>query len=335
MVGRPAIDVWPNRSVPGDGRHEFGDLPRFPAGVQLRGHLSQAAGAAFGDYDGDGFLDLMVTNYVDFHLDDLPGFGKSPNCKYRGIDVQCGPRGLKGAGDALFHNNGDGTFKDVAKSAGVDDPNGYYGMGVVWADFNNTGWPDIYIANDSTPKFLYKNLGNGKFVDIGLESGTAVSEDGSEQASMGIAIGDSRRLSRKEYTICAAVATVSVSKKGEVRVERFDVAMDTGPFLVNPLAAERQVEMQVTMGLAATLRQEITIEKGRVVQSNFDDYPLLRATEIPEIGVHWVRATDDPIAGIGEEVVGWVAPAVCNAIFAATGKRIRSLPLKNHDLSWT
>ena len=151
---------------------------------------------------------------------------------------------------------------------------------------------------------------------------------------MGITIGDSRRLSRKEITICAAVATVSVSKKGEIRVERIDVAMDTGPFLVNPLAAERQVEMQVAMALAATLRQEITIEKGRVAQSNFDDYPLLRPTEMPEIGVHWVRATDDPIAGIGEEVVGWVAPAVCNAIFAATGKRIRSLPLKNHDLSW-
>jgi enediyne biosynthesis protein E4 len=149
-----------------------------------------STGAAFGDYDGDGFLDLMVTNYVDFHLDDLPGFGKSPNCKYRGIDVQCGPRGLKGAGDSLFHNNGNGTFTDVSKAAGVDDPNGYYGLGVVWADFNNTGRPDIYIANDSTPKFLYKNLGNGKFVDIGLESGTAVSEDGSEQASMGIAIGD-------------------------------------------------------------------------------------------------------------------------------------------------
>ncbi len=152
---------------------------------------------------------------------------------------------------------------------------------------------------------------------------------------MGIAIGDSRRLTRKEITICAAVATVSVSKKGEVRVERFDVAMDSGPFLVNPLAAERQVEMQVVMGLAATLHQEITIEKGRVVHSNFDDYPLLRATEMPEIGVHWVRATDDPIAGIGEEAIGWVAPAVCNAIFAATGKRIRSLPLKKHDLSWT
>jgi hypothetical protein len=149
-----------------------------------------SAGAAFGDYDGDGFLDLMVSNYVDFHLDDLPGFGTAPNCKYRGIDVQCGPRGLKGAGDALFHNNGDGTFTDVSKSAGVSDPNGYYGMGVVWADFNNSGRPDIYVANDSTPSFLYKNLGNGKFQEIGLESGTGVSEDGSEQASMGIAVGD-------------------------------------------------------------------------------------------------------------------------------------------------
>ncbi len=149
-----------------------------------------STGAAFGDYDGDGFVDLVVANYVDFHLNDLPGFGKSPNCKYRGIDVQCGPRGLKGAGDSLFHNNGDGTFTDVSKSAGVSDPNGYYGMAVLWADFNNTGRPDIYIANDSTPKFLYKNEGNGKFKEIGLESGTAVSEDGSEQASMGIAIGD-------------------------------------------------------------------------------------------------------------------------------------------------
>jgi enediyne biosynthesis protein E4 len=149
-----------------------------------------STGASFGDYDGDGYLDLMVTNYVDFHLNDMPGFGSAPNCKYRGIDVQCGPRGLRGAGDSLFHNNGDGTFTNVSKDAGVDDPNGYYGMSAIWADFNNTGRPDIYIANDSTPKFLYKNLGNGKFKDIGLQSGTAVSEDGSEQASMGIAVGD-------------------------------------------------------------------------------------------------------------------------------------------------
>jgi enediyne biosynthesis protein E4 len=149
-----------------------------------------STGAAFGDYDGDGFVDLMVTNYVDFHLDDLPGFGSAPFCKYRGLDVQCGPRGLRGAGDSLFHNNGDGTFTEVSKAAGVNDPSGYYGLGVIWADFNNTGRPDIYVANDSTPKYLYKNEGNGKFKDIGLESGTAVSDDGSEQASMGIAIGD-------------------------------------------------------------------------------------------------------------------------------------------------
>src|SRR5207248_2244737 len=88
-----------------------------------------------------------------------------------------------------FHNNGNGTFTDVSKAAGVDDPNGYYGMSVIFSDFGNTGRPDIYVANDSTPKFLYKNLGHGKFQEIGLESGTAVSEDGSEQASMGIAVG--------------------------------------------------------------------------------------------------------------------------------------------------
>ena len=149
-----------------------------------------STGAAFGDYDGDGFVDLMVTNYVDFKLTDLPGFGKTPTCKYRGIDVQCGPRGLKGAGDALYRNNGDGTFTDVSKAAGVSDPNGYYGLGVVWSDLNNTGRPDIYVANDSTPNFLYKNDGNGKFSEIGLESGTAVSADGSEQGSMGVAVAD-------------------------------------------------------------------------------------------------------------------------------------------------
>lgn len=149
-----------------------------------------STGAAFGDYDGDGLVDLMVTNYVDFHLNDLPGFGSAPFCKYRGIDVQCGPRGLRGAGDSLFHNNGDGTFTNVAKAAHVDDPDGYYGLGVLWVDFNNTGRPDIYVANDSTPKFLYKNLGAGKFEEIGLVSGTAVSDDGSEQASMGLGVGD-------------------------------------------------------------------------------------------------------------------------------------------------
>lgn len=160
-----------------------------------------STGAAFGDYDVDGFVDLMVVNYVDFHLDDMPKFGSASFCKYKGLDVQCGPRGLRGAGDSLFHNNGDGTFKDVSKDAGVSDPDGYYGLGVVWVDFNNTGKPDIYVTNDSTPKYLYKNLGNGKFDEIGLQSGTGVSEDGSEQASMGIALGDYNHTGRQSIHV--------------------------------------------------------------------------------------------------------------------------------------
>jgi len=107
-----------------------------------------------------------------------------------GVEVQCGPRGLKGSGDSLFHNNGNGTFTDVSKKAGVDDPNGYYGLTTIWEDFNNTGRPDIYVANDSTAAFLYRNDGDGKFTDIGLESGAALGEDGHEQAGMGVAVGD-------------------------------------------------------------------------------------------------------------------------------------------------
>jgi hypothetical protein len=148
-----------------------------------------STGAAFGDYDGDGYVDLMVANYLDFHLDDLPGFGKTSTCKYRGIDVQCGPRGMPGAGDSLFHNNGNGTFTDVSKSAAVDDPNGYYGLGTTWSDFGG-GRADIVIANDATPNFLYRNDGKGKFTEFGMESGTALTDDGSMQGSMGVAIGD-------------------------------------------------------------------------------------------------------------------------------------------------
>jgi enediyne biosynthesis protein E4 len=158
-------------------------------------------GASFGDYDGDGFLDLMVTNYVDFDLQHPPTFGSGLTCKYMGIDVQCGPRGLRGSGDSLFHNNGNGTFTDVSKKAGVDDPDAYYGLTTIWADFNNVGRPDIYVANDSTAGYLYRNEGNGKFTDIGLESGTALGEDGHEQAEMGIAIGDYLHTGRPSMAI--------------------------------------------------------------------------------------------------------------------------------------
>jgi enediyne biosynthesis protein E4 len=149
-----------------------------------------ATGAAFGDYDGDGWTDLFVSHYVDFHLDDLPKFGSSKTCQYHGLAVQCGPRGLKGAGDLLFHNNGDGNFTDVSKAAGVDDPHGYYGLGAVWSDFNDDGRLDLFVANDSTPNFLYRNEGKGHFTEMGFLAGTAVSQDGSEQAGMGVALGD-------------------------------------------------------------------------------------------------------------------------------------------------
>jgi hypothetical protein len=149
-----------------------------------------ATGAAFGDYDGDGWVDLFISHYVDFRLDDLPKFGSSKTCQYHGLAVQCGPRGLKGAGDLLFHNNGDGTFTDVSKMAGVDDPHGYYGLGAVWSDFNNDGLLDLFVANDSTPNFLYRNDGKGHFTEIGFLAGTAVSQDGSEQAGMGVGLGD-------------------------------------------------------------------------------------------------------------------------------------------------
>jgi hypothetical protein len=149
-----------------------------------------STGAAFADYDNDGYLDLVVVNYVDVTLEKLPEFGKDKNCEYRGIKVQCGPRGLPGAGDRLYHNNRDGTFTDVTKAAGVSDPRGDYGLGVIWTDYNDDGLVDLYVANDSVPNFLYKNNGNGTFTEVGFAAGVAVNEDGIEQAGMGVTVGD-------------------------------------------------------------------------------------------------------------------------------------------------
>jgi isoquinoline 1-oxidoreductase subunit beta len=110
--------------------------------------------------------------------------------------------------------------------------------------------------------------------------------------------------------------------------------MDTGPFLVNPLAVERQIEMQVAFAVSEALYQEITIAAGGVVQSNFNDFPILSNRDMPDVGIHLVRASDEPIMGAGEECLAYIAPAVCNAIFAATGKRVRKLPVKNTNLAW-
>ena len=169
-----------------NGNGTFTDVTRT-AGVD---DTRWSTGAAFVDYDNDGRLDLFVANYVDYDLNNLPEFGKDKTCQYKGIAVQCGPRGMRGAGDSLFHNNGDGTFTDVSKKAGVSDPNGYFGMGVICSDFDDDGWVDIYVADDSTPNLLYHNNGDGTFKEIGFVSGTALSADGSEQGSMGVTVGD-------------------------------------------------------------------------------------------------------------------------------------------------
>lgn len=149
-----------------------------------------STGAAFGDYNNDGRLDLFVANYVDLKLDALPEFGKGKHCQFQGLPVQCGPQGLEGAGDSLFRNNGDGTFTDVSKLAGVADQEGLFGLGLAWCDFNEDGYIDLYVANDTGANYLYQNKGDGTFSEIGLMSGVALSEDGKGQASMGVAIGD-------------------------------------------------------------------------------------------------------------------------------------------------
>ncbi len=149
-----------------------------------------ATGAVFGDYDADGNSDLFVPHYVDFDMNDLPQFGSQVTCKYHNVPVQCGPRGLKGSPDSLYRNNGDGTFTDVSKAAGVDDPNNFFGLGAVWSDFANDGKLDLFVGNDGEPNYLYRNDGSGHFKDIALDSGVAVSDEGLEQANMGIALGD-------------------------------------------------------------------------------------------------------------------------------------------------
>jgi hypothetical protein len=146
-------------------------------------------GCAFVDYDRDGKLDLFVANYIDMDLATAPVPESGP-CLYKGEMVACGPPGLQGGKNILFHNNGDGTFTDVSESAGILGATGTYGLGVLTADLDNDGWPDIYVADDSTASALYQNRKNGKFVDIALEAGCALSPDGKPQAGMGISAAD-------------------------------------------------------------------------------------------------------------------------------------------------
>ncbi|MGO9086108.1 MAG: CRTAC1 family protein [Candidatus Sulfotelmatobacter sp.] len=198
-VGDYDNDGWPDLYVTNFGKNRlyhnnhdgtFTDVAE-KAGVAL-GNWS--TGATFGDYDRDGRLDLFVPGYVHYDMDHPPVPGSSvvafSSCEFRGVKVMCGPRGLKGEPDHLFHNNGDGTFTDVSEKAGVSDANAYYGLTAVFADVNNDGKVDLAVANDSTPNYLYINKGDGSFEDASYASGYALNENGRETASMGVAVGD-------------------------------------------------------------------------------------------------------------------------------------------------
>ena len=173
----------------GDGT--FTDVAE-KAGVTTRtktGLKRWNTGCAFVDYDRDGHLDLFVANYIDFDPKTAP-LPESGPCLYKGLMVACGPPGLQGGKNILFHNNGDGTFTDVSEKAGILKTPGTYGLGVLTADFDNDGWPDIYVANDSTSSALYKNNHDGTFTDVAIEAGVAYSPDGKPQAGMGVSAID-------------------------------------------------------------------------------------------------------------------------------------------------
>ncbi len=169
----------------GDGT--FSDVSQ-KAGVAGNGKRWNT-GCAFVDYDRDGRLDLFVANYIDMDLATAPVPESGP-CLYKSVMVACGPPGLQGGKNILYHNNGDGTFTDVSEPSGILGANGTYGLGVLTADFDNDGWPDIYVADDSTASALYQNKKNGKFQDIAIEAGCALSPDGKPQAGMGVSAAD-------------------------------------------------------------------------------------------------------------------------------------------------
>lgn len=168
----------------GDGT--FTDVTK-QAGI---GDARWSSSSGWADYDGDGRLDLFVANYVEYDLNQLPELGRGRYCLYKSLEVLCGPRGMKGAGDALYRNNGDGAFTDVSKKAGVSDERGHYGLGVAWGDFDNDGDQDLFVANDTQANYLYLNQGDDTFREAGLLSGAALDANGKARAGMGIAIGD-------------------------------------------------------------------------------------------------------------------------------------------------
>ncbi len=178
-----------NRLYRNNGDRTFTDVTK-QAGLWDPGAARWGAGCSFLDYNRDGHLDLFVSNYIRFSFEHAPIPGEFSTCNWKGVPVNCGPRGLPTGRHLLYRNNGDGTFTDVTKKAGIDVATESYGMTVVAADFDEDGWPDIFVACDSTPSLLFMNNHDGTFREEGITRGVALSEDGMEQAGMGVGIGD-------------------------------------------------------------------------------------------------------------------------------------------------
>ena len=234
VVGDYNNDGWPDLLVTCLGgvvlyrNNSNGTFTDVTKASGLGGDSAWATGAAFGDYDGDGWADLFVSHYVDFHLDNLPAFGSSKSCKYLGLDVQCGPRGLKGSPDSLYHNNGDGTFSDVTKKSGVDDPESRYGLTAIWSDFDNDGKLDLFVTNDGQANYLYQGNGKGKFEDVALPSGVAANEDGVEQANMGVALGDYLHMGRMSLLLSHFDVEYAALYRNEGDMNFTDVSIASG-----------------------------------------------------------------------------------------------------------
>jgi len=236
-VGDYDNDGWPDLYVTNVGKNRlyhnnhdgtFTDMAE-KAGVALG---TWSTSPTFGDYDGDGRLDLFVPGYTRYDFNDPPAVGSksvvSNTCQYRGVSVFCGPRGLKGEHDHLFHNNGDGTFTDVSAKAGVADAPGYYGLVSLFADLNGDGKPELLVANDSTPNYLYRNKGDGTFEDMSFESGYAVNRDGRETASMGIAVGDYRNNGQLDILNTTFSDDYKVLYRNNGDLDFTDVSYDVG-----------------------------------------------------------------------------------------------------------